>query len=131
MPEPRRELEQRFETALVSVLTLDHDLEMRHADALERRSATAAELSFSYQHRSATSRAKAIVTVEGLTNFACVMDVDFASQVQRGLLEVVLLDAQAQRAALQKARDKGVPCVDEGLANVQRYFHLAFRQPSA
>ena len=80
MPEPRRELEQRFETALVSVLTLDHDLEMRHADALERRSATAAELSFSYQHRSATSRAKAIVTVEGLTNFACVMDVDFASQ---------------------------------------------------
>ena len=72
--------EKQFERMLMEVLVQDYDLAVRQPDDLNRRASDVACLSFEYRYEPDGSRAKAIVTVEGVSDFSAFLPVDFACE---------------------------------------------------
>ena len=72
--------EKQFERMLMEVLVQDYDLNVQQPGDLNRRSSDVACLSFEYRYESDCSRAKAIVTVEGVDDFSAFLPVDFACE---------------------------------------------------
>ncbi len=81
MSNSRTRLQRDFETALVDVLSQDYNLDVRNErDPLERRRRDTATLRFAYHHQGGSSRARVVISVDGVPGFSNLLPVNFRSR---------------------------------------------------